>query len=181
MGTTCSCRKQYFTFIRDEILDHFNLLSTIDELMQINNRTTNNEQTTKETPKEARFREATQLLRVRAKIGGNVKEIVVCRKAFISIHGITKSNVEHLVSDLKPAGYAPKDKRGKHTVWPHKLTTEILSSIHHHIKSFKGRRSLYGLKNPEKNICQKSLTLEKCTCSENFTNALWCPTKLIVE
>lgn len=55
--------------------------------------------------------------------GNEIKELQICKKAFMAIHGITKKMVEYLLSSLKSTGIAPTDKRERHGHQP-KLCSE---------------------------------------------------------
>lgn len=64
---------------------------------------------------DASFREASYFYRVRfINDGIKIKEVQVCRQAFLSLHVIGKK-VEGIQRSLKATGKAPKDKRGKHS------------------------------------------------------------------
>ena len=97
---------------------------------------------------------------MRGLIEGPVTEVVVCRKAFIAIRGITKDKIEYLVSSLKSTGLSPKDKRGKHDNRPWKHTEETKAAIKTHITSFPGRESHYGLKDSNKTYLSEDLNVK---------------------
>lgn len=75
------------------------------------------------------------------------KKIVVCKKAFISIFGITENRVRRL-SHLTVRSETPYDKRGQH---PKANTTrpEVLKAIHDHIMDFPRKRTHYSGKDIE--------------------------------
>lgn len=75
------------------------------------------------------------------------KNKVVCKKAFISIFGITENRVRRLC-DLLVRSETPQDKRGQH---PKANTTrpEILKAIHDHIMDFPRKRTHYSGKDIE--------------------------------
>ena len=79
----------------------------------------------------------------------NGDERVVCREAFINIHGITTGRVQHLAFYAKTSPTPPLDKRGKHAN-PHATSEEIKQQIHRHIKSFPTIESHYGRSNTSK-------------------------------
>ena len=94
--------------------------------------------------------EATFKYRLRGKVDNVVKEFDVCKKAFLSTHGIGKRRVEHLTKSLKETGFSPKDMHGKHDNWLHKANDDALDKIRNHIKSFPSRNNHYGLKDSKK-------------------------------
>lgn len=65
----------------------------------------------------------------------------VCKKAFLSVHGVTKKRVERIVELLK-AGKNPVDMRGKNTSG-NKISEETREYIHNHISSFPTHLSHY--------------------------------------
>ncbi|CAH1115688.1 unnamed protein product [Psylliodes chrysocephalus] len=69
----------------------------------------------------AKFHESSFSYRVRIITDGNVAEVPVCCKAFLSLHGITKKKVEVLQKSLKMTRKAPTAMRGKHFNRPQKL------------------------------------------------------------
>lgn len=75
----------------------------------------------------AMHHDAVYQYRIRAMIDSEIKELRICKKAFMAIHGITKKKVEYLLSSLKSTGIAPTDKRGRHGHQP-KLCSETKSS-----------------------------------------------------
>lgn len=141
-GPACDCRLGCFEKVtkqaRTQILQNFNLLSSHDaqnsylsgliSVLPIK-RPSKNE--------SALHYDAVYKYRVLAMINSEIKEITICKKAFMSIHGITRKKIEYLVASLKKYGCAPIDKRGKHN--SHKqLNDEVKSLIRRHINSFKG-------------------------------------------
>lgn len=63
---------------------------------------------------DARHYDAVYKYRLLVMIDSQATEITVCKKAFMSIHGVTTKKIEYLVASLKKTGMAPVDKRGKH-------------------------------------------------------------------
>lgn len=169
MGADCNCKKRCFEVLperaRLKILQHFNLLPTEDEqnsylcglisVLPIKNRRPRNSE------EEATLRDASYCYRVRTKVDDVVKEVPICKKAFMAIHGIKKGKVEHLLRSLKMTGVSPKNKRGKHNVRPRKLGTDTLNLIHAHIKSFKSRGSHYSLHQSSKSYLPEELNIKK--------------------
>lgn len=66
---------------------------------------------------------------VRVKQNFTMREIPVCQKAFISLHGITKRRLQTIQASIKETGKSPKDKRGKHMNRPWRLSQEKEAAI----------------------------------------------------
>lgn len=65
----------------------------------------------------------------------------VCKKAFLSVHGVTKKRVERLFN-LMEINKNPKDKRGKN-ISGNTIPPEVRQQIHDHIASFPTHLSHY--------------------------------------
>lgn len=169
MGENCNCRLQCFDNVpedtRRRISKEFNLMESVDlqnaylcgliSVLPIQRRRPRKDES------EARFNNATYKYRVRGQIGDGVKEVVVCRKAFMAMHGISKSKIQYLVHSLRTIGKAPTDNRGKHGNRPWKLSDETVNAIKQHIGSFPGRNSHYGLKDTTKVYLSEELNISK--------------------
>lgn len=71
----------------------------------------------------------------------------ICKKAFLSLHGITKARLERLQKHLNIGhGTPPMDGRGKHVRRPNKLPEGTDDKIREHILSFPKYKSHYSLK-----------------------------------
>ena len=68
---------------------------------------------------------------------------MVCRQAFMRIHGITSGRVQHIAYYAQNSPTPPIDKRGKHAN-PRATTEEVKQQIHQHIMSFPTIESHYG-------------------------------------
>ncbi|KAK9754650.1 hypothetical protein QE152_g1169 [Popillia japonica] len=110
---------------------------------------------------EARLRDNSFIYKVRVvdKASTQFKEIV-CQIAFISLHGITNRRIITLKGYLQRQGGSCRDKRETHQNRPHKLNQERLESIHNHIKSFKGRKSHYSLKDSRRIYLPETLNVK---------------------
>lgn len=142
-GLPCNCKQKCFQRIspdaRRDVLQNFNMLPSHDvqnsylcgliSVLPVNRRSKN---------PSAMHYDAVYQYRIRAMIDSDIKELRICKKAFMAIHGITKKKVEYLLSSLKSTGIAPTDKRGRHGHQP-KLCSETKSLIRQHINSFKGK------------------------------------------
>ncbi|CAH1984553.1 unnamed protein product [Acanthoscelides obtectus] len=58
-------------------------------------------------------------------------------------------------------GVAPKDKRGENKNHPRKFDAHVLAAIYEHIKSFKGRKSHYSVKDSRKLYLPEDLIIKK--------------------
>lgn len=110
---------------------------------------------------EARINTASFSYRVRISENGKVRDVTVCIKAFISLHGITDRRVRYVRDSLVRDGKSPTDKRGKHDVRPHKLSDETKGKAIDFIKSLKGRKSHYSLKESSKVYLPDTLNISK--------------------
>lgn len=159
-GENCNCKRlKCFENVtlaeRSSILTQFNLLGCKDTqssylcgLISVNpihrRRPRKNEA-------ESNLRDHSYSYKVRV-IRGDVVEVPVCHKAFISIHGITNKTVCTLKNSLSSTGRSPQDQRGKHKSHKQTISPETKSKVFDHIKSLKGRRSHYSLHDSKKNL-----------------------------
>lgn len=90
--------------------------------------------------------------RVRARINGSdtLQDITVCHKGFIALHGITNRRVQSIKKHLTEFGNFKIDSRGKHKNRPNQLSEETRLKVLDFIKSLKGRKSHYSLKDTSK-------------------------------
>ena len=72
----------------------------------------------------------------------DAEKVVVCKKAFCSIHGISAKRVENVVVKVGSTGVAPVDKRGKQPSH-NKASPEVNQLIEAHIKSLPTCSSHY--------------------------------------
>lgn len=168
-GEDCHCsRLQCFTNIsednRKRLLHDFNLLNTrkeqstylsgLKDIMPVAQRRS------RKAEYEAQLNDQSYKYKVRIPVDGHMVERNVCYKAFLSIFGISKKQLETLQKKLK-AGAPQVYRRGKHTNRPKKHSELILRSIEDHIKSFKGRQSHYSLHESQKVYLPDSLSVKK--------------------
>jgi hypothetical protein len=86
---------------------------------------------------------------------------MVCKTAFINLHGITSARLRRIQISLVMTGASPKDLRGRHKDRPTEYPTELLNLIEMHINSFQPRQSHYTRrKNPERMYLSESLTMK---------------------
>lgn len=146
-GPACGCKLGCFIKIpaeaRTQILQNFNLLASHDAQNSYLSGLISVLPVNRHSKKEGVLHyDAVYKYRVLAMIDSEIKEIIICKKAFMSIHGISRKKVEYLVASLKKTGCAPVDKRGKHNNHV-KLNDDVKSLIRGHINSFKGSVSFY--------------------------------------
>ncbi|KAJ8888488.1 hypothetical protein PR048_007979 [Dryococelus australis] len=90
------------------------------------------------------------------------KDVPVCHKAFVSIHGISKHRVNRLQQSLTITGQYPKDQRGRHENRPTKIPNAVMHLIKCHINSFQARKSHYSLHDkPHRWYLPEHLTVAK--------------------
>ncbi|KAJ4445019.1 hypothetical protein ANN_06818 [Periplaneta americana] len=70
-------------------------------------------------------------------------ELLVCKTAFCSLHGIDKSRVERLAKHLAQNVTSPSNLRGKHGNRPHAVSENCIAQVDQHIRSFPRRKSHY--------------------------------------
>ena len=99
--------------------------------------------------------------RVRVKRDDSVVEIQICKKVFISVHGITRSKIDILVNKMKHDGEIPRDLRGIHDNCPHRMSKDTIKTVHEHISSFQSQNSHYTLKKSERIYLDESLNIKK--------------------
>lgn len=88
------------------------------------------------------------------------KEVSVCKKAFLSLHGITPAQLRRLQSSLCECLKSPVDKRGLHKSRPNAIPIEVENLINDHIRSFKPRQSHYSLRhNPNRYYLPETLSV----------------------
>ncbi|CAG9840815.1 unnamed protein product [Diabrotica balteata] len=156
MGQDCRCKRlKCFERIpenaRNKIIQSFNLLNSVDEqniyLCGLITTLPIKQRRPRQHERDALLHDASFRYRVRVvdNINGHAEDVEICKKAFISIHGIGRRKLAVLQQSLKLTGDAPKDRRGKHTNRPHKLSIEAKSTIKSHIGSFRGRKSHYSM------------------------------------
>lgn len=169
VGENCNCKKKCFENVpeqaRNAIIKNFNALSSHDEknsylcslisVLPVRRRRPRNDE------EQANLRSASFGYRVRAKIGNSVKEVEVCRNAFMSLHGIKKKKVAYLQNSLKLTAMPPRDKRGENKNHPRKFKPEVSSAIYDHIKAFKGRKSHYSMKDSKRIYLPEELNINK--------------------
>ncbi|XP_022207917.1 uncharacterized protein LOC111064490 [Nilaparvata lugens] len=168
-GSSCKCRNNCFDSegltleVRDTVLKNFNLLESVNEQNSYLCGLISIVPVQKRRPtvaiESAKLRDVTCKYKVRAVQNEKVCEWLICRKAFISIHGITNKKIEYLINALKETGCAPKDKRGNHKNRPHKISDEVRDLIKEHIGSFNGRGAHYCLKDTSKKYLPDDLNI----------------------
>lgn len=68
-------------------------------------------------------------------------KVKVCKKAFISLYGVTEARVRRLC-DLLNRGKSPRDNRGCHPK-ANTMPPEICQKIHEHVLSFPRKKTHY--------------------------------------
>lgn len=169
-GPDCECKRlKCFQVISKDnakkIISDFNELSSVNEQSlylagMINVHHVKNRRPRKNED-DAKFHENVFTYKVRITENDLVKEIPVCYKAFLSLHGVSAKRVQNIQKSLKITGKAPVDKRG---IYDHKhcrSSPEVEASVINHISSFKGRQSHYSLNKTRKIYLPESLNVKK--------------------
>jgi hypothetical protein len=121
---------------------------------------------------EANYHNMSYCYRVRVHVEGDelLQDVTICHKAFLSFHGITNRRVQTLKKQLCEFGEAQKDGRGKHKSRPNQLSEEIKSKVFNFIKSLKGRKSHYSLKDSSRVYLPEELNKAKLHRMYNEAN-----------
>lgn len=170
-GQACNCKKhKCFEILTDDqkrnIINRFNLMSDRNEqnsylcglisILDIKRRRPRNEEGT------ANLRDNSFTYKIRVlQADGSFREISVCQTAFINLHGITNRRLITLKRYLKECGKSCHDRRGTHQNRPHQISEETLEIVRGHIRSFKGRKSHYSLKDTRRIYLPETLTVKK--------------------
>lgn len=95
-------------------------------------------------------------------IGDDTYELPVCRKAFISLHGITGRRLQFLQKSLTQHGIVQKDKRGIHVKTKlSKQTTDLMYKQIDTLKTVNGKKGHYNLRESQKVYLSDELNLSK--------------------
>jgi len=92
--------------------------------------------------------------------------VYVCKRAFVQLHQITNSKVDHILQQITAGKSAPSpDHRGKHSNRPHRVDPNKVDDVKHHIRQFPAetygmvwygrdvRHTIHATKIPTDNIC----------------------------
>ncbi|XP_063223337.1 uncharacterized protein LOC134531565 [Bacillus rossius redtenbacheri] len=165
----CQCKKKCFEIVdedkRKEIIKRMNSMHSTDEinicLAGLITILPVKQRRPRQPEEVANLRDATFSYRLRYLEEGKPAEVSVCRKAFMSVHGIGKGKVNYILQSLKSSGDASRDKRGKHKNRVHALPDETNQKIHYHINSLRERESLYSQKDSKKKYLPEELNISK--------------------
>lgn len=140
-GRSCTCKNNCFSKIsEDDRAILFNIFNEIGEKE-------------KENTYLCGLIKGKDILRLRPRTGDKKSKSVVskfylkfnsveynfCKRAFISVYGITMSRLNRLVFCNKSNNPSPKDLRGRHLNRPDKISDSILKQLDDHIRSFPNR------------------------------------------
>lgn len=170
MGENCYCKRyKCFDVVnldqRNKILRDFNLMKTRDDqnlylcglitVYEVQRRRP------RKAEDDANLHSATYVYRVRITDNTQTKDVPVCFKAFMAMHGISQQRLKTLKKSLQETGNAPLDMRGKHNNRPRKLTEDVKNKVMEHIRSFRGRKSHYSLHESSKIYLPEELNVKK--------------------
>lgn len=109
----------------------------------------------------------------------NAVVYVVCKSAFISIHGLGRGRVEHLVKKIKDGTTSSVDNRGKHCSHKKKYTENDIKNVRQFIEMLPTYESHYSRnKSPHKKYLGLEYNIQslyeeyKNNCSVNNTTAV---------
>ena len=93
-------------------------------------------------------------------------DVVVCKEAFISIHGITAKRLRRLCEHAASGSSTPPtDKRGKHNNH-HCIDSDLVKQVKNHIESFPAQESHYSRSdNHGKLFLSENLSIHVCITS----------------
>ena len=92
-----------------------------------------------------------------------VNQVRCCKKAFMNLHAITQSKVDHLVGQAKAGEITVRPSmKGKHKIRPNKISEERINKVKEHIALFPAERSHYSrTQNPNRMYLSPTLTIEE--------------------
>lgn len=172
-GEDCICKqlkcfKIVPEYARTKIIQDFNLMSSVDEQNSHLSGLISVQEVQTRRPRlaeaDASFWEASYSCRVRFIDDDiKIKEVQVCRQAFLALHGIGKKKVEGIQRSLKATGKAPKYKRGKHSSLHRKMPDDKRSAVIEHIILQRKKGPLqYNLAESSKINLPEDLNITKC-------------------
>lgn len=145
IGPDCLCNKRCFLNVSDEV--KINLLSAFNSIGDKCKQDTYLGGLIRINPiQRHRSRDGSRpnitcSMQYEVRFDGNV--ISVCKKAFCSIFGVSKTAVDRIIKKIKNNIPSPTDERGKHQNRVNKLPDNINFQINTHINSFPKRQSHY--------------------------------------
>lgn len=95
---------------------------------------------------QAKQNDGSYTYKVRVMREGSAVEVPVCFKGFQSLFGVKPYRLHTIKTSIMKTGKSPKDKRGKHSNRPHKLSDEKRKLVMDFLASLKGRQAHYSLK-----------------------------------
>ncbi|CAH0551164.1 unnamed protein product [Brassicogethes aeneus] len=169
-GEDCKCRRyKCFEILdlleRKRIIKDFNEIFSKDEqssyLTGLINVLPIKQRRPRQNEELAKFHDRAYSYKVRTMKENNIIEVPVCRKAFLSLHGISGRWLQTIQQSLKKCGKSPKDMRGKYSHTHCTKPPATLEAVKNHIGSFKGRQSHYSRKKSTVVYLPESLNLKK--------------------
>lgn len=168
IGHDCSCKKQCFDKIDEEARN-----SVFEEFNAIGNYNTQNaylfglidvQKTARKTKRSGSPSRRTFTAIYHIVV--DVEKVEVCKKAFLSIHGLQKNRgrIETLLSKkTKGSSTPPLDKRGSHGHHKKKYSETDINNVHIFIDRLPKYESHYTRhKNPYKMFMSMEYTVERC-------------------
>ena len=94
--------------------------------------------------------------------GDDLCSILVCKVAFLRIHGVSNGRLSRVLKAMQSEGGTPqRDQRGRHPP-ANKTSEEIIAAVKEHIESFPKYKSHYSRSdNPHREYLSPELTIAK--------------------
>lgn len=167
-GQDCNCRLKCFEKVGDhkfELIKRMNSLGSNDSINSYLTGLVTVIPVERRRPRvddnEAKFRDANFSYSVRYVDESGPIEVIVCKKAFMALHGIGRAKVAYILESLKKTGTSPMDQRGKHNNHKHAFSEDTKNKIRDHIKSLKTSDVRYSLADTKKKYLPGDLNVNK--------------------
>lgn len=165
--TICSEERQRIIFYFNQLGDYnaqSKYLSGLISVVPVQRRRNRKDEA------DANFHTSSYSYRVRARVENKLQDVSVCYKAFLSLHGISNRRVQNLKKNLCALGDAKPDGRGKHKNRPHRISDVTKLKVMDFIKSLKGRKSHYSIRDTSKLYLSEELNISKLHRMYNDSN-----------
>ncbi|KAK5650194.1 hypothetical protein RI129_001223 [Pyrocoelia pectoralis] len=170
-GASCECtRFKCFQNIaveeRAAIIKHFNSLKTHDEQnLYLGGLITHNfvkrHRSRQVNDEDVQYHSFSYSYRVRVERNTSAVEVPICYKAMLALHGISAKRIQNIQLQLVTVGHVEPDKPGRHSNHRHKLKEDTKHAVYEHIKSFKGRKAHYSLRDSERIYLPEELNVKR--------------------
>lgn len=135
-GRPCTCKTKCFSKIIEDRTTLFDIFNNIADKEKQDTYLCGLFQIKDVTRKRPRSGVKLNLLLANFFLKIGTVEYNICKKAFISVYGITSSRVDRLTYFRNSNRPSPKDLRGKHSNQTNKIPENIINQLNDHIKCF---------------------------------------------